>query len=495
MKTRFIIAIGESTYAAALAAQLQPSSDVWLERTSWGDPDLQGEWTSEGEFGVRFERPPQFGTRRFLTDEEYAERLEGVRARDERDLAPVDVLSGNVEGASAPIPHWREYNTTSRRTSLVVDPADGRFPPRTPQSAPFPVPQRCGSLQRGEPCDSYRDYNLGVRCIVHGGGFPDAMFPAVYNANLRIIQSPGYVVVTYELIHDTRIIALDSKRSPLSPAIRKLEAELRVPIGRRSNRFIGFTHEGERIVAWAQRVLAEHDTLVDNVRSLREGLSGRLRIGAIPTTLSSIALITSAFCERHPMVTLSIASMTSNEIQRGLADYQIDIGLTYVDNEPLEHVRKHPVYRERYALLTAEHGLLADHETITWAEAAEVPLCLLSSDMQNRRIIDQAFRQAGVEAVPKVETNSVSALCSYVKENRWSAVMPHAWLALHSVPEGMRAIPLVEPGVSKQIGLVVADRDPEPILARALLDTLSDTEPQARIDRYHPSGPAPEATL
>ncbi len=281
----------------------------------------------------------------------------------------------------------------------------------------------------------------------------------------------------------------------LSAAIRKLEAEFRVPIVRRSNRFIGFTHEGERIVAWAQRVLAEHDTLVDNVRSLREGLSGRLRIGAIPTTLSSIALITSTFSERHPMVTLSVASMTSDEIRRSLADYQIDVGLTYVDNEPLEHVRKHPVYRERYALLTAEHGLLDGHETITWAEAAEVPLCLLSSDMQNRRIIDQAFRRAGVEAVPKVETSSVSALCSYVKENRWSAVMPHAWLALHSVPEGMRAIPLVEPEVSKQIGLVVADREPEPILARALLDTLSDTDPQARIDRYHPTGLAPEATL
>ena len=281
----------------------------------------------------------------------------------------------------------------------------------------------------------------------------------------------------------------------LSAAIRKLEAEFRVPIVRRNNRFMGFTHEGERIVAWAQRVLAEHDTLVENVRSLREGLSGRLRIGAIPTTLSSISLITSAFCERHPLVTLSVVSMTSSEIQRGLADFQIDVGLTYVDNEPIEHVRKQPVYREHYALLTAEKGLLDGRETITWAEAAELPLCLLSPDMQNRRIVDQAFRRAGVEAVPKVETNSVTALCSYVNENRWSAVMPHAWLSLHSVPEGMRAIPLVEPEVSKQIGLVVADRDPEPVLARALLETLADTDPQARIDRYPPAGLAPGTTL
>ena len=99
--------------------------------------------------------PSQYGTRQFLTDAEHAKRLEDVRIRDARDLARVDVLSGKVDGPNAPIPHWREYNTTSRRTSLVIDPPDGRLPPRTAQARPVPV-QRCGSLQRGEPCDSVR---------------------------------------------------------------------------------------------------------------------------------------------------------------------------------------------------------------------------------------------------------------------------------------------------------------------------------------------------
>src|SRR5512134_303010 len=236
MITASLLAIAASAHLIAQRTpRTQSSQATWLERTPWGDPDLQGEWTSEGEYGVPFERPPQFGTRQFLTDDEYGKRLEEVRVRDERDLAPVDVLSGKVDAPNAPIPHWREYNTTSRRTSLIIDPPDGRFPPRTPEARPIPV-QRCGSLQRGEPCDSYEDYSLGVRCIVHGAGFPDAMFPAVYNANMRIIQSPGLVAITYELIHDTLIIALDSSprgsggpadppaspqsASPLSPAIR-----------------------------------------------------------------------------------------------------------------------------------------------------------------------------------------------------------------------------------------------------------------------------------
>ena len=227
-----LVAVSLATTAGIHLAWLVPPLDAqtrapaWSERTSWGDPDLQGEWTSEGEYGVPLERPPQFGTRQFLTDAEYAARLEEVRLRHERDLAPVDVLAGKVDAPNAPIPHWREYDTVSRRTSLVIDPPEGRLPPRVPQARPVPV-QRCGSLQRGEPCDSYVDYGLGVRCIVHGGGFPDAMFPAVYNANFRIVQTPGFVAITYELIHDTRVIPLHDGRPALSPAIRMYMGDAR----------------------------------------------------------------------------------------------------------------------------------------------------------------------------------------------------------------------------------------------------------------------------
>jgi len=221
MKAGVIWKAAASAMAIAISVQLAAQTrgaqanreQTWSERTPWGDPDLQGEWTTEGEYGVPLERPAQYDTRQFLTEAEYAKRLDDVRIRDERDLARVDVLSGKVEGANAPIPHWREYNTNSRRTSLIIDPPNGRLPSRTAQARPVPV-QRCGSLQRGEPCDTWEDYGLGVRCIVHGGGFPDAMFPAVYNANMRILQSAGVVAISYELIHDTRIIPIAASPSP-----------------------------------------------------------------------------------------------------------------------------------------------------------------------------------------------------------------------------------------------------------------------------------------
>jgi len=188
-----------------------------VPRTPWGDPDLQGTWTSEPEYGVPLERAAEFGTRPFLTDEEYAARLAQVRQRDAGYLKEVDVF--NARGVGAPVPHWREENTTSRRTSLVVDPPDGRIPPETPQGRlrASQVP-RGSSLAGDGVFDSVEDFSLHQRCLVQGGGFPATMFPAVYNANVHIVQTPGYVAIVYELIHDTRVIPLDN-RPPLSPAI------------------------------------------------------------------------------------------------------------------------------------------------------------------------------------------------------------------------------------------------------------------------------------
>ena len=153
----------------------------------------------------------QYGPRAFLTDEEDREApstTSGFATR--QDLERVDVLAGPVDVArTRPSPTGASTGTTSRRTSLILDPPTGRFPPRLPGAKPWPVRQRCGTLAGGEPCDTYEDYGLGVRCIAHGEGVPDAMFPAVYNANMRIVQSPGFVAITYELIHDTRVIPID----------------------------------------------------------------------------------------------------------------------------------------------------------------------------------------------------------------------------------------------------------------------------------------------
>ena len=206
-------AAGQAPGAPAAAGRVTSGT----ARTPWGDPDLQGDWTSEGEFGVPFERPVEFGDRQELTDEEFAARLAQARERDKNDLDAVSVLTGEVDMPTAPVPHWREQGTSSRRTSLVIDPPNGRIPPRV--VPPAPPGRTCGGLLTGDPCDSAQEYGLHVRCIIHGAGFPAPMFPTLYNANLRIVQGPGVVAITYEMIHDTRVIPLDG-RSPLGADIR-----------------------------------------------------------------------------------------------------------------------------------------------------------------------------------------------------------------------------------------------------------------------------------
>ena len=141
------------------------------------------------------------------------------------------------------------------------------------------------------------------------------------------------------------------------------------------------------------------------INSLKDGLSGEIRIAAIPTVLGMVASLTTPFRARHPNVRFRIVSCTSIEVLGLLENLEVDAGLTYLDNEPLGKVRSVPLYDESYRLITAPDSQFGDRDQVTWKEVGEVPLCLLTPDMQNRRIIDRALLEAGTrgEAEPDVE--------------------------------------------------------------------------------------------
>jgi DNA-binding transcriptional LysR family regulator len=269
----------------------------------------------------------------------------------------------------------------------------------------------------------------------------------------------------------------------LSAAIRKLEAELDVRIVQRGQRFEGFTPEGKQVLLWEHRILAEQDALRHELASMRGGLSGVLRIGAIPTAQTIASLLTTPMVSDHPQVRVSIESLSAREIVHRLAEFDLDIGLTYVDGEPLGTVRVVPLYRERSLLLTPADGPFAERDSVGWSELVDTPLCLLSSVMQNRRILDRNFAEAGVTVTPSVEADTVSAIYGHVATGRWSSVIAHAWLHLFGVPEGLKVVPLDRPHATDQVGLVLADRDPEPMLARALLDATSRVDLQDELDQ------------
>src|SRR5690606_29003141 len=146
----------------------------------------------------------------------------------------------------------------------------------------------------------------------------------------------------------------------LSAALKQLEDHLGVMLVKRGSRLQGLTPEGEQVLTWARRIVSDTRTMKEEMRAARHGLSGRLRIAAIPTALAMVQTLTTPFRERHPGVTFTVLSRTSVEVLSMLGNFDIDAGITYLDNEPLGRVVSVPLYSERYQLITAAGNPLSD---------------------------------------------------------------------------------------------------------------------------------------
>ena len=273
----------------------------------------------------------------------------------------------------------------------------------------------------------------------------------------------------------------------LSAGIKYLEDTFGVLLVQRGSRFHGFTPEGERVLEWARRIVADARAMRQDVDALKRGLVGHIRIAAIPTALAMTAMLTTPYRARHPDVRFTILSRTSIQILSLLENLEVDAGLTYLDNEPLGRVKSVPLYHEEYCLLTSAKGALGNRERVTWAEVGKIPLCLLTPDMQNRRILDGLLRSAGAEPSPTLESNSMIVLFAHVRTGQWATIMPAKLAETLGLTDSVRAIPIVEPAALHAVGLVVPDREPmTPLItalvaeARALAKTL-DQPPVASI--------------
>lgn len=257
----------------------------------------------------------------------------------------------------------------------------------------------------------------------------------------------------------------------LSSAIRQLEDQLGVQLVFRGSRFQGLTPEGQRVLDWGRRIAGDMRALKDEMRAVRAGLSGNIRLGVIPTALPMIAGLTGPFTARHPNVRVTILSRTSAEILSGIESLDLDAGITYLDNEPLGRVAQVPLYAEFYRLLCATGSPLAGRESVSWAEVAEQPLCLLTGDMQNRRIVNQHLAEAGTSITPQIESNSTIALTAHVMTGRWASIVPRELALMFAGGGQLRAIPIVEPEVEHLVGMIAARRDPlTPVLAALIAE-------------------------
>jgi DNA-binding transcriptional LysR family regulator len=262
-----------------------------------------------------------------------------------------------------------------------------------------------------------------------------------------------------------------------SAGIKQLEDTLGVLLVQRGSRFQGFTPEGERVLDWARRIVGDTRAMRQEVDALKHGLAGHIRIAAIPTALAMVAMITTPYRAKHPDVSFTILSRNSIEVLGLLENLEVDAGLTYLDNEPLGRVQTVPLYSEQYRLLASSDSPLGNRDQVTWAEVGKVPLCLLTPDMQNRRIIEQLLRHAGSEVAPTLESDSIVVLFAHVRTGRWASVMPAKLAEVLGLTEKVRAIPIVEPDVSHSIGLVVPHRNPLTPLINALVSEAKQLAP------------------
>jgi DNA-binding transcriptional LysR family regulator len=255
----------------------------------------------------------------------------------------------------------------------------------------------------------------------------------------------------------------------LSAGLKQLEDSFGVLLVNRQSRFIGFTPEGQHVLDWARRIVADYRAMRNEIHALKRGLAGHLRIAAVPTALPIVSTLTTPLHAAHPEVLFTILSRSSIEILTLLENLEIDVGLTYVDNERLGRVRFLPLYHERYRLLIAAGRLLGEQPSVSWSDVASVPLCLLTPDMQNRRIIDRRLRDAGIEPAPTLQSDSMVVLFSHVRTGQWASVMPAVLAQTMDLPSPIRAIPIEDPSPPPTIGLVYPQREPMTPLTAALV--------------------------
>jgi DNA-binding transcriptional LysR family regulator len=281
------------------------------------------------------------------------------------------------------------------------------------------------------------------------------------------IRQLEYLVALAREKHFARAAEVCCVSQPaLSTGIRHLEEELGVSIVQRGQRYVGLTAEGERILDWAKHTVAGWEGLRQVASIAREHLTGTLRLGVIPTTLPITPFLTGPYRAAFPDMHQLVKSLTAEEIIRGLDDFELDLGLTYLEDQRLEGFRIWPLYRERYVLLARNAESIGNRTEMTWADAAKLPLCLLTTNMQNRRIITAAFRRAKVQPKVVIETDSIFALYSHVLCAEVFSVVPHSMLCLLDTRHDLTAVPLT-PELNRAIGLLALDHDPLPPIVEA----------------------------
>lgn len=268
----------------------------------------------------------------------------------------------------------------------------------------------------------------------------------------------------------------------LSNAIRRIESELGIAIVNRGHRFEGFTDAGERVLAWARRVLQDCEGLRQEAGSPRDSPIGCLRMGVVPAAVPLAPRLIQDCLRRHPRIRHDLRTLSADAILQRVRHFELDLGLSYLDDERPHDIEQLPLFTERYVLVAGDAAAFAGASAIGWAEVAALPLCLFSADLQCRRGIDAAFANAGCTVQPRLESDSMSTLYAHIRTGGLYSVLPHSVLSLPDPARPLAALAIV-PELRRRIGLIVPAGPCHGRVLQAALDSFCQIELQAAIDR------------
>ena len=256
---------------------------------------------------------------------------------------------------------------------------------------------------------------------------------------------------------------LNISQPALSMKLKSLENEIGVTLVKRGKNFMGLTSEGIVLKNRFSNIVKEYSEIKQLSSELKNSLSGTLRIGVIPTAQLEIANIINFFVQKHKNVNTKVISMPSSKIDEQLHDYKIDIGITYLENEPIKGVTKIPFYDERYFLISSNQKFKTK-KTVRWSDCQELDLCLLSDDNQFRRIINTVFKDEGINPRVLLESNSVTQIFSQINMSNFSTIMPFFFTQAFNYRQSAYFSELISPTISHKIGLVfIKDTNPAPL--------------------------------
>jgi DNA-binding transcriptional LysR family regulator len=257
----------------------------------------------------------------------------------------------------------------------------------------------------------------------------------------------------------------------LSTGIKLLELEIGAPIflRGRGQRFRGLTPEGEKVARWARSVVANCEAMREEIDSMSNNLRGRLRIGAMPSMSPVLPLLLQRVRQHHPGIVIDVRFIGNESMRLGLNEFSLDVAFTYLEASDMGRRNTLPVYSEKLSLLVPDTDEFRGRDTITWQDAAKLPLAMLRPKLRERAFVDSMFERAGCTPSPKIESESILHLMFQVQYTELCTIIPSHFTKMPGLHTGTRALELVEPVASQDVALFWAEGETIMPMAKALV--------------------------